>query len=304
MTSPLAHPNPFHRANWPRAILHPDDYDGSDRLVLEWDFGANSDQERKAVIKTWCARLPGLTQLRWLSVWSRTAPPLFEALCELPQLECLQIKYSTVQQLGPISRLQRLRYLDIGTSGKVEAIAPLATLAQLRHLKLTEFKQIRDYTPLAELSELESLWLACEMYSADAPGSLQAFTRLEKLRELLLDVSHVDSLLPLAALPQLAELTLNNIRPMADYAELAALLPKVQCRWLHPYWRYVDWGNGELGLCKRCQQKTMVMLTGKGSGRDLCSHCQADKLAQHVAKFDAVVAATQARQGVGESTPQ
>ena len=48
--------NPFYVTQWPRLTAHPDECERGDRLSRSWDLGAVPENEKKRVIKQWCAR--------------------------------------------------------------------------------------------------------------------------------------------------------------------------------------------------------------------------------------------------------
>jgi hypothetical protein len=69
---------------------------------------------------------------------------------------------------------------------------------------------------------------------------------------------------------------------MEQYAWLSAKLPTTKCRWFAPF---LDMAATGYLNCKKCQQASMVMLTGKGQ-RTICRHCDSDKVHRHEAAFD------------------
>ena len=280
----LSTSNPFRATQWPRPIVDPDEYDGGEHLVLAWDLGPLSAAEKKSAIKAWCARLPELKDVRWLNIWSRTPQPLFDAACRMSGLECLQFKLTTCTQFDAITALKGLRYLYIGSSTKVSSLEPLSRLAGLRLLELENFKLIADFSPLLSLTALESLAVTGGVWSTQDVGSLEPFGRMTWLRSLALDTTKVASLRPLAGLADLQRLGVGGKLPMAEYAWLAAQLPRAECRWFHPW---LDMAESGIGTCKTCGHKTMVMLTGKGA-RTLCRDCDAAAVQRHAQAFRAV----------------
>jgi hypothetical protein len=280
---------PFHVSHWPKAIVDPDEYDGGDRLRLSWDLGRVSEAEKKQAIRQWCLKLPELQHVRWLSIWSRVTPPLFEAACQMRNLECLQIKWSNVRRLDPIAGLGQLRYLSIGSSTKVESVQPLAALSGLRLLEIENFKLISDFSPLLSLTALESLAVTGSMWTRQKVATLEPFAAMTWLKTLAVDTSNIKSLRPLANLRSLETLGVGGRLPMEEYAWLAAKLPDTQCRWFSPY---LDLASTGIGHCPQCRQDSKVMLTGKGA-RVLCRSCDKEKLQRHEVAFLAVkVAAT------------
>lgn len=272
---------PFHVSKWPRAVAFPEEPVDGDALSLSWDLGAVSESEKKKVTKAWVARLPTLKHLKRLSLWTHVTQPVFDAACELPQLEVLRIKWSNVQDLGAISTLKNLWALSIGSSTKVRSIEPIAQLQQLTLLELENFKSISDFSPLTRLKALRSLSITGSMWSQQAIGSLEPFAAMTWLTYLALDTSSVSSLKPLGRLVGLQELGLGGRLPYEEYAWLSARLPTTECRWFQPYYELA--GSG-YSLCKACHRDSMVMLTGRGKPI-LCKHCDAQKVAKHTEQF-------------------
>jgi Leucine-rich repeat (LRR) protein len=271
---------------WPRSVDEVGEHDGSDRLSLHLhDLSPTATQgAKKKAIAEACARLPGLTGVRALKLWTHVTPPLFEAACRMPQLEALVIKWSNLRDLAPIRALPRLRYLWIGSSTRIESIEPLAGLATLEWLELENFKAISDFSPLVALRSLHTLAVTGSLWTRQDVGSLEPFARMTSLRSLMVDTSRVRSLRPLAALSQLETLGIGGRLPMAEYAWLAGRLRDTQCRWFHPW---LDVAGSGIGRCSTCGNDSMVMLTGKGAPI-VCRLCAAGAVARHEAAFEAV----------------
>ena len=280
--------NPFHIAHWPRSIAVPGDYTGGERLCVSYDLGAVAEAEKKKVLAAWCAALPTMSELRWLNLWSHVTQPLFDAACRLAGLECLVVKWSNVRRLDAITALGDLEYLFIGSSTKVESIEPLTRLPALRVLHIENFKQLSDFSAVARLTSLESLTIAGSMWTRQKVDSLEPLAGMTWLKSLAVDTAHVDTLRPLANMTSLETLGLGGRLPMSEYAWLAARLPHTQCRWFAPF---LELANTGIGRCKRCGAQSMVMLTGRGKGT-VCRNCDAAKVANHVAAFEEVRAAS------------
>jgi hypothetical protein len=276
--------HPFHASLWPRAIVYPSEYEGGERLTLSWDLGRVEDKEKKDVIKQWSARLPQLDNVEGLSLWTMVTAPVFEAACQMKNLAYLQIKGSNVKDLGAIGALEKLRYLHIGSSTKVESIEPLAALTGLRFLSLENFKLIGDFSPLLALKNLETLSVGGSMWARQDVGTLETFAGMTWLKELEVDTVGVDTLKPLARLTGLEYLGIGGRLPMEEYAWLAAKLPATRCEWFGPYRELAGTG---MGVCKQCKNDAMVMLTGKGA-KTVCRLCDQDKVEKHAAAFNAI----------------
>ncbi len=274
-------PYPFHVSQWPKSIASYDDYDGGERLQLSWDFNLASEKDKKQAIRQWSEKLPELHNVRWLSLWSHVTSPLFEALCRMPHLECLQIKWSNVRDISAIGNLRHLRYLYFGSSTRIESIESLAKLPSLRLLEIENFKLIADFSPLTGLTALESLAVTGSMWARQDVGALETFAQMTWLQSLALDTWKAETLRPLASLRSLKFLDLSNRLPMSEYAWLSAMLPNTECRWFKPY---LDLMGRGFGRCAQCHQDSKVMLTGKGA-KLLCRFCDRDKVERHEAAF-------------------
>ncbi|MES2819411.1 MAG: hypothetical protein V4812_10550 [Pseudomonadota bacterium] len=275
---------PFHASNWPKSIIHPEDYDGGERLSISFDLGAVPEKDKNKLILKWCATLPELKHVRWLNLWSQVNQPLFDAACEMSNLESLQIKWSSIKSLEQIRRLQNLLFFSIGSSTKIESIEPVAALQSLKLLDIENFKSVSDFSPLFQLSGLESLSVTGSMWSRQKIGSLEPFASMTWLRSLCIDTSHLDSLRAFANLTKLENLGIGGRLPMEEYAWLSAKLPNTACRWFDAY---LDLSASGYSPCKRCKNPSMVMLTGRGA-RTLCRICESGKVEKHAAAFQMI----------------
>ncbi|MBI1772458.1 MAG: hypothetical protein HYR68_08965 [Burkholderiales bacterium] len=272
---------------WPRSIIYPDAYDGGETLALHWDLGAVPDNEKKKVIQIWSAKLPELTNVRRLNLWTHVTQPVFDAACKMPALEHLQIKWSNLKSLRGIEQLQNLRRLNIGSSAKIESLDPLRKLSQLKVLDIENFKLISDFSPLLDLTTLESLSVTGSMWSRQNLGSIEPFTEMTWLKSLCIDTSHIASIKALASLKGLQYLGVGGRLPMEEYAWLSAKLPNTQCKWFFPYLNFSALGAGP---CEKCKTGSKLMLTGKGA-RVLCEVCDKAKIEKYEASFVAAKAA-------------
>lgn len=280
---------PFHPGYWPKSIIYPEQHDSGDALRLDWDLGRVPEDEKKKVISAWVKTLPSLSKLKRLCVWSHVTQPLFDAICEVPSLEALQLKWSTVRHLDAIRGLRALRLLSIGSSTRVESIMPLAGLPSLELLEIENFKLIMDFSPLLSIRSLRDLSVTGSMWSKQSVASLQPFAQMTWLKSLCVDTSNLTSIRELATLTNLESLGVGGRLPYTEYAWLAAKLPNTECQWFQPY---LDLSDSGWSPCKTCGKKSMVMVTGKGKPT-LCRHCDEAKLAKHVSLFEQARAAAQ-----------
>ncbi|MGH8494411.1 MAG: hypothetical protein ACRERR_15090 [Moraxellaceae bacterium] len=265
----------------PRAIRDPEQWHeqgaGGERLSLACTQTDLSATEQKKLIRRWCELLPTLKDVRFLWFHSRVSPELFKAACQMPALEGLYVKWSGITDFTPITqRAGSLRYLHIGSS---PSLAPLEVLGELPLLEWLELENVRAAANLefvSPLKNLRGLGLHGDTNSLKSlkVKSLAPLAGLDKLTWLSMAAlrSEDESLGPLATLPSLRYLLINNHFPWQEYAKLAGLRPDIDCDRFTPVSEPVEWTS-----CKKCKQKTMVMLTGKGMPM-LCLGCDSKNI--------------------------
>ena len=283
--------HPFHNSQWPKSIIYPDQRGLGAALNLDWDLGRVPETEKKKVIAQWVKALPLLSDITHLRVWSHVTQPLFDAICELGNLEVLQLKWSNIRRLDAIRNLRALKALSIGSSTRIESISPLTELQALEVLELENLKLVTDFSPLVDIRSLRDLSVTGSMWSRQAIASLEPFAQMTWLSSLCVDTSSVKSIRALAALTSLKSLGLGGRLPYEEYAWLSAKLPNTECTWFQPYLDLSDSGHSS---CKSCGANSMVMVTGKGKPV-LCRHCDEARLAKHVELFEQARAAARNR---------
>ena len=262
------------RATWPA------DFAGDkDALHINIDLGAVDAKNKPRAVKAWIQALPQLHGVRRLDFSSRVSQPVFEAICQMPQLEVLIIKWSAIVDLRPLTQLRELRHFQLGNSSKITSLAPLTRMHDLQSLHFGGLPKCSDFSPLAELRALRELRIT-SIHSAQAVDDLAPLTQLRALDELHLGHCKLPSLRPLATLTSLRELHLFGNDPLDDIAWLSVKLPNTQCRQFQPFLAY-DWA----GPCTRCGHAQLVDLVGKGARQGLCPSCDAAVIAQHAQAF-------------------
>jgi hypothetical protein len=109
---------------------------------------------------------------------------LFESACQIADLEGLYIKWSGIDDLSSIQRLQSLQYLHLGPSARVASIDALEHSRQLRWLGLELLSRITDLEPVGRLVNLEGLSLEGSMGTTWRVETLAPVGRLTNLRYL------------------------------------------------------------------------------------------------------------------------
>jgi hypothetical protein len=211
---------------------------------------------------------------------------LFDAACRMKNLESLWIKYSKIKHLEALLDCRSLRYLHLGNSAQIQSIEPLAGMAGLKSLYLENIKHITDLSPLSPLTGLEELGISGGIWGLQKVDSLAPLASLKSL--IWLDLGGVkcldESLRPLAALRRLKLINVNRGEySLEELAWLAATFSKID----HGIQPYTDFsGSHAVEKCKKCSQRSMVLLFGKGRSRNICKDCDARKLAEHVEHFN------------------
>lgn len=161
----------------------------------------------EAELKTWWASLP--------PVWQSFFRDRFKAYnSELPvevltnmvdQQEISLQEYPRIQNLAPLSKLRRLKTLDISNTN-VSSLAPLSGLTRLTRINLTN-------TPVNTLSALSGNRQMKEIIASQTDIQslqwLQAFPGLEKL---VINGTAISSLADIQYVPELADLQCSNTR--------------------------------------------------------------------------------------------
>lgn len=142
-------------------------------------------------------------------------------LCNIAELERIDLRGNRVQDLRPLSNLPRISYLDLAGNG-IQDISALSSLRELDTLYLGE-NQITALEPLSQLSALQSLYLS--------ENSISDIKPLQGKRKLIaLDISRnqISDISPLFGIEDLVKLDISNnmiedLGPLADSSKLREL---------------------------------------------------------------------------------
>ena len=198
----------------PGPTTFPEEYRGNERLNLICTQLDVSPYQQKKTTEAWCDLLPQLSGVRTLWFKSRVSQPLFEAACQMKNLEGLYVKWSGIKSIASISKLKKLKYLSIGSSAQVESIEPLRQMTELQVLEIENFKQIRRLDPVAELTKLEFLSICGSTWTEQVVESLAPLRTLTNLKYL--------NLVALRSLDK-------SLRPVGDLKSLVTL--RTSWRW-------------------------------------------------------------------------
>lgn len=141
----------------------------------------------------------------------------FSELYNMPQLEQLSIRSAGLNDIGFVSGMDNLRYLELEKTNVVD-ISALADCADtLTGLYLTDDYKIEDISPVMACTGLEEL----QLWVHSSRGEMPDFSAMENLW--FLSISGYDSFDNLASLSGITELTLNRAFPEKNRLPLAEL---------------------------------------------------------------------------------
>ncbi len=213
----------------PPGLSAPDEYSGQERLHV---IGTPSTSSKDTIKlrKCWIDALPRLTNVRVLWVEYKVSQPLFEAICEMHNLEALWIKWSGIKSLQSLLKLKNLESLHIGSSTQLESITPIANLKQLKWLELENIKKIQDISPLGECVQFLGLGIDGSIWTTQRVVSLGPLSRLTELKYLsIVNLRSVDrSLKPLYGLHKLERLHMALWWAKPEVEELKRINPRLQ----------------------------------------------------------------------------
>jgi hypothetical protein len=163
----------------------------------------------------------------------------FPDICRRLDVEVLQFREMWVSDLSSLASLRSLRHLAIRSNLKASDIAPLSALPELRTLVLEATPRIHDLAPLVALRKLTHLEFGGGLRFRNTARSLAPLADLPDLADLSLFNLKVSrgGLAPLAGCAALRELSLSNQFPTEQYAKLSVFLPHVRCQMFAPYLR-------------------------------------------------------------------
>lgn len=185
----------------------------------------------------WTDRLPRMSGLKYLEVSSRPNQQIFEAICEIPNLERLRVYWSNITDLRPIAGLKKLTHLSLGSSPKVPTLEPLGSLESPVALGLQgNFRHCTDLSPLSPLTKLRGLSLCGADYATQNFDSLVPLSSLTELVYFSLAAVRTKdrSLKPIGNFRKLKYLMLGTLSnwPSSEYQALYSALRGVECEQL------------------------------------------------------------------------
>ena len=212
----------YHRAeSAPPVLVHPEELSVAEtqRICVACTQTSLSAAKQKSLVNSWCQLLPTLSHVKTLWLSSKVPQALFDAACQMTQLEDLWVKWSGITSLAAIQSLTNLQYFHLGSSTGLESIEPLAQMVRLKWLGLENLKRIRTIEPIGALTQLEGLTLEGSMWNVWKVHTLIPLRSLTNLRYLSLAALRSDDR-TLAPLFGLGALETFNVPKWWDHEEV------------------------------------------------------------------------------------
>jgi len=233
--------------NWIRAqrqvpdhITYIEEYKPSETLVLnitQLDIGSYNQNKN---IDRWCDELPNLGRVKTLWFVSRVNQKMFDAACQVPNLEGLFIKWSGIKNIEFLRNAKKLRHLHLGSSSQVENIEVLGELTSLVTLDLQQMNKISDFTVVSNLTALEGLGIDGSIWTAQKIDTLQPLAKLHNLKYLTLINTRLKdkSFDPILNLTELVRFESSWNYPETEFEKLKSL-PKLKYGNVETTWKEV-----------------------------------------------------------------
>jgi hypothetical protein len=165
--------------------------------TLAMDFpDGTSMKHRKELESKWIDILPQLDLVKTLFVRHRVNQNYFEAICKMKNLEQLHFRTSTVEDIKSISKLQKLKRLDIDSFSRLKDIGPILTIKNLQLLSIVNSFKVENYDLIGQMTQLKGLRLCGDSIAPKnlRLNSLKPFRNLKQLKHLdLSSLSVVDN---------------------------------------------------------------------------------------------------------------
>lgn len=207
----------------PKGITQLEEYNGGEWLALAITQLGGSASQQKKIIDQWCALLPTLTNVKYLWLYTRTNQKIFDAVCRVPNLEGLWVKWGAgVTDITALTNLTKLKHLHLAAFSKVESIAILEAFTNLETLELEQFNKITDFTVVGKLTQLQGLGLDGSMWTTQKIDTLKPLQSLKKLRYLTLTATQIldKTFDPILGLPELTMLSCSWNYPLSEFEKL------------------------------------------------------------------------------------
>ena len=190
--------------------------------------GLPAAQQRR-IVGEWVRHLPTV-RATTVVFSSKVSQDLFDAACGVPDLQALNIKWSSCRSLAQLKQAKSLRALFIGSSPEVTDLSPIAELPNLKYLFIENVRGPVDLSFLRTLRGLREFGLSASRGKRLKVVSLSALAPLAELEMVWLISLQImqDGLRPLHSLPRLTSLRTTIGATSSDLIELRAAVPTLQ----------------------------------------------------------------------------
>jgi Leucine-rich repeat (LRR) protein len=235
----------------PKPIIRVENYHPKSKLNLSITQLDTAPKVQSKMVEQWCELLPSLADVKYLWLSSKVSQNIFDAVCKMPNLEGLYIKWSSVNDIAQLKQLKHLKHLHFGSSAQVESIDALGDSASLVTLEIENFKKIVDFSPISKLVNLQGLGIDGSIWTTQKLTSLKPVESLSELKYLtLLNTKILDkSFDPILNLKNLVRFVSSWNYPETEFQKLKSL-PKLK------------YGNVETSL-KEVKEKAQRQLEEK-----------------------------------------
>ncbi|MEI7984179.1 MAG: leucine-rich repeat domain-containing protein [Armatimonadota bacterium] len=158
-------------------------------------------------------------------------------IADLINVVDLRFKDMQMADLSALSRMSKLRSLQIYWNTKLTDLDSLRALPALEILSLGSTTKIRSLTPLQDLQSLKVLEIRAGVWGYHHLDTLEPLGQIKGLQELYLNTIRVreGGLKPISLCVGLRYLGLPYRFPLEQYAYLAAKMPGVNCDEFKPF---------------------------------------------------------------------
>jgi len=213
----------------PKSITRVEDYYPKSKLNLVITQLDSVPKIQKKIVEQWCELLPSLTDVKYLWLCSKVSQHIFDAVCKMPNLEGLYIKWSSVKDISNLRSIKNLKHLHFGSSAQIESIDVFRDLTSLVTLDIENFKKIVDFSPVSSLENLQGLGINGSIWTAQKLNSLKPLENLVGLKYLTLYNTKIldKSFQPLMKLKNLVRFNSSWNNPETEFEKLK-LLPNLK----------------------------------------------------------------------------
>lgn len=191
-----------------------------------------SSRQAKNVVTEWVDYFSsGISPIQELNLVSRTPRRLFDALRQQSQLKVLAVKWGDYEDLSALDDMQNLHKLRLGGASGVQDLRPLSRLERVQELMIESLRRAEDLAPIGAMAGVTGLQLGGDWISLRTAHvrSIAFLRQMPQLSSLILHTIAVDDLdySPILDLPNLKTVRVMKVRGMRPpYEQLIASIPR------------------------------------------------------------------------------